>query len=723
MIEQVRLRNVKGLSLDQELTGLDLFVGVNGVGKSARLQAMAGSILGYVPGKGKLAGETMGLASGNEMTMGITLDTGFMIDRTFKRTIKRDARAGKETSSTSMDIAISPSRGESTQAQKEARIAAEVGQVSVILDFESFASMTDTEKRKFIAKLSQISSGLTREEIEKRLRADLLTLDLQINDPDQYAAIEQFITEAMGKYPEGYDVQAGLQAMLDWATAQRKTWEDERKKSQAAAQKLNEMKAQLADTDRGLSEKKTELEQIQAERRKIAADIAANEERKRQAESRAARLAELEMRIAELSRPVENAEEVKAFEAEIASATNKMRVPDFTEANRLAAEYERLQGEITGVLEERAKKQAELARYQAEIAKIDEYVRTVREFAGKPKRACVLDPAIGCPREDGFEKYFAAREKQREDLSAKAGEIETAIRDIDAKGGEIKASMVEIRTAIEKARMALEATQADNQTYQIYVRTVEEKLSAARQAGEKRQAQLSATKEEYDRLRLEPIAPYTDVSMLRASDAALAEQEAALSQEIQAKEEAARQLIQTKETMISAKAAVLKADAAKLLVEALGPKGILGLLVKEVKDDLAGEIQENLRLMGREEEFFLRTEDANGKEVFEFGWIGKNGIPVQFEDLSKGQKLLLTAAMVAAFLGRANPPVKILAIDDVDGIHPNALPAVLAGLAKLRGKVDNLLLAGAILPPTAEGWNVVQVEEGGGGQCVLEKTA
>ena len=87
-IKLIRFKNFKGSTGSQELTGVDLFVGRNGAGKTTRLQAVALSMVGYIPGKGKKAESVFRFATGDSMSAGLTMENGFSFDRTFEKSTK-----------------------------------------------------------------------------------------------------------------------------------------------------------------------------------------------------------------------------------------------------------------------------------------------------------------------------------------------------------------------------------------------------------------------------------------------------------------------------------------------------------------------------------------------------------------------------------------------------------------------------------------------------------
>ncbi len=62
-IRTLKLANFKGVTARDELSGKDLFLGANGTGKTARLQALKVGILGYDPDVGAKPAATFSLAT------------------------------------------------------------------------------------------------------------------------------------------------------------------------------------------------------------------------------------------------------------------------------------------------------------------------------------------------------------------------------------------------------------------------------------------------------------------------------------------------------------------------------------------------------------------------------------------------------------------------------------------------------------------------------------
>lgn len=160
MIQRIMGRNIKGLEIDQPLQRLNLFVGENGVGKSARADALTLALLGYVPGVAKKNGDILArYGVGDKMFVGCELD-----DRT--HLLRRYSRND---------------RGEVSQELLINRRAAKKEEFAVALsghrvfDLQAFLDLSDAKKIDWVFGLFPPSEELGR--IEEELQAKTAALN------------------------------------------------------------------------------------------------------------------------------------------------------------------------------------------------------------------------------------------------------------------------------------------------------------------------------------------------------------------------------------------------------------------------------------------------------------------------------------------------------------------------------------------------------------------
>jgi len=694
LITAITMRNFKGQMESQKLTGKDIFVGPNGKGKTTRLQAVGIALLGYVPGKGKLPAETFKLASADNMSVGLVTD-----NLTFARTFTRTEKSGKDGASNvtvSQDITLSPSRGEKKAVEKEARIAFEVGNFPVMLDFNEFLSLSDSKRRDFIYGLSAIKTdSWDRTKVEKHIRTKLLTLDLEVNNPDQYQIMSGLIVDAMKEYPEHDDIQAGLQSMIEWAKAKQTHWNDEKKNAVGAVKKLADMKNQLEETDRNIVQHKAELEQLQQQLTDSESQLARDRERKRAIDQRLVRISELGTMIETLSKS--QAEPAVNYDLMITELRGQIKEFDFKATfARFDQELQALTNQLKEAREQDRATITALAQIQAEKTVLNSTLKQIDEQSKKngSGRVCVIHPKIGCDKDFSkaatvFSQQLVVLEQREADQKAVQKEVRIRIEGLETGKNDIDAQ----RTETHKNQTTLNQV---NEETRKSIANLEKKKADEVNAAARISDQLKMYQDELTRIKSLPPEVIAPLDILEKQSEGRRAQIKELKVKLEGQEKAKITLSSLKSTMIDSKTANYNAQCIKDLAESLGAKGLQGELVKGILEPIRSDIQTNLELMGIDSEFYFSTESDTGKEVFQFGWKNSHGDERNFDALSTGQQLILLIAMLVTFLERSNPPLKVLAIDNIENLDPRNLCRALVGMNKLSSKIDNIILSGVV---------------------------
>lgn len=705
---------MKGHSTVQALSGKDIFIGPNGSGKTTRIQALGLAILGYIPGNGKTAAETFKMATGDEMTVGLKLK-GFEFDRCFKKVEKRESKSGKSSVTITESVTVSPGQGEKTDTQKKARIMAEVGNFPVALDFAELLSLSDNKRRDFIYSLSPISSDQwTKDTIMKYLSDNLLSMELEINNPEQYKVFCEVIQDTMVKYPDSYDIHSGLQSMIDWTANQKSFWESKRKDAQGAVRSISDAKNQLVETDRNIAEAKKELDDLQDQLVGYEKQLSKDTERKRINENRQNRIKELRQQIETFK-----FKEINTDTTDIYAQINKMKVmlkpvpvvgTNIVEINDKISE---IREQIDAISRSYQDMNTEKKILESKVQSLKDATSKVGGIKGR----CVIHSLITCPKDfEGFDKFVAETAAQyKEDILVK----DKALEVLRTKDSELKQNIKELEFKKEELTNSLHRTMEYNRNIENEIIALEREKDNIETAIERRDNQLNLLEGELKRLMAEPVDAAAPVDILEKQIAGVRERISTLKLLVQEKEKAKQTILLLQQSMIDNKVAEYKAVGFKAVQEALGPKGVQGELVKEILGPIQGDIHSNLIAMGFDHEPYFETESDTGKEVFQFGWINEKGHKVNFDALSTGQQTIYFAAMMMTILDRAQPKVKILAIDNLNHLDSVNLQLAIDGLGQLAGRVDNIILAGAVeCDFKADGWNVVSL-----GQKVVAKSA
>ncbi|MGG1598511.1 hypothetical protein [Paenibacillus naphthalenovorans] len=702
-IQKLTLANFKRQNVVEELTGKDIFIGPNGIGKSSRIQALGTALLGYVPGSpGKRPQDTFRVSTDEQMTVGLETDQ-FRFDRSFIRKTKTK-RDGTREITVSQEVNVSPSRGESTLKEKESRIAEEMGNFPVMLDFGEFLKMSDAERRGFFYGLAGIDGeAWTKQSVSQVLVRDLLPLDLKTNNPDRYEAQQQVINEALAEWRTGMDAESGVKAMLEWAKAKEKHWNAEKRKATGAVQKLAELKNQLEETDRNINENRAELERLQGELNQVSAEIARLNEAKKAIDRRLARLAEIKQKVEAME--ADNVPfDYASAEQQIKELLGQIVQVDASEQiDEIGKSIAAIEGEISAIETEMAEVQREAALAESKAKAMSQTVKQASERGG----ICVIASNIACPKD--FTPFIGWAKEEEQKLLHEAANHKQHLILLTDKRKECRTRIANLQKA--RDQLYAESNQANKKNDQIraQVRELEAQIEKARSAETLQRQRLADLKEERQRLEAEPADTVSGIEVLEKQLTGLQTNIAALKEKLQEQEKARTTISNMKASMIDSSTAENFYAASKYLAESLGPKGIQGEMLVNSLDPIREEVTANLTAMGFDHPFFFKTESDSGQEVFRFGWIDNKDREVDFDALSTGQQMIVLIALLVAILDRANPGCKVLAIDNIENLDKGNFQKVLKGLDVLCERLDNIILAGVIDVADIEGWTVHQL--------------
>lgn len=701
-IRTLSLNGFKGQKAVEQLTGLDIFVGPNGAGKSARLEGLAMAQLGYVPGQSRKAEDIMKSSAGDEMSVGLMLDNGFGFLRTFTRKRKLDSKTGLQSFSIKESISLTPSRGESTDTQRKARIVQEMGSFSIHLDFSEFEALSPAKKREYLyGFVSGAGDQWSKDTVRSRLIERIATEELKSNNPDSYSAALDMIEKALGVWVDGLSVEDGVLAMLEWAKEQQSYWNAKKNDAQGAVRQLAELKNQLTQTDRDIASKKQELDDLIQQLIEVEKELSKGLELKEAFESRKSRIAELEDEIARLQ-VVAGPPDTSDIDAKIDELKQQIVELDYdlsgieSEITSLQSTCETLMTELDIIRQKRTKIEAELNTLQ-----------TAKDRASSNGGLCVISKLVACPKD--FTRFLEYIDKQIEDLSALLNGAKAEEAKIVDKLNETKAAIKALQDS-RSSKLEVAAKQREiNKELETKIAGLVILKDELSKEAEKNTSRLEMVSAELERLQSTPVKPVPEMAMLEQQKEGLEKAISELKSVIEEKQKAQATLLNMKASMIDSKDAEYKFYAAKSLMQELGPNGIQGELLKSGLEPLRDVIQDNLRALDIPHEFTFKTESDRGNETFDFGWIDNSGTFVSFDTLSGGQRMLVLTALLVALLQKGDATVRIITIDEIQTLDDENRTALLNGLFKMyaEGKLDNAILAGLkVTKKQSEGWTV-----------------
>lgn len=672
-VTEIMMSGMKGQDQSQPLTGRDIILGHNGAGKTTRAQAIGISLLGHVPGGGKLPAETAKLATAAQMTVGIKTDT-FEVRRRFTK------KGGKVETS----VEVSPSKKEKTATAKEQRIEEELGRFPAMLDFGEFTNLTDTKRREFIYSLLDSEESCT-EGWEDRLAEQIkarITTDTQ-KEADNLGEVIAEIATALVDY--GANTQESLKMVHTQAKEQVSYWKKERELANSAAVKVSEQKNEMETTDRDKSKisllldkaraERLELERISAEQRAMEAINYAQHENLKQLQIRQEELAEGLMGTEEIGRS-------------IATKQTFLQKMDFTQyrqdlgVQRQACEESR--AELTAEIERR---RSHYQAQQAELTAKNKLYQTLQSMNG----TCAIDARIPCNQnftnflQDLYQELTALQVNIAETKGAGTAireqltSVEQELSATQAKLDEVNQQEIEMHRKNSRILEEIAALQDDANRHELMVHEYQE--------NQKAQQDLRTILSEQSQ------APdHNDLAEQIATKEAQIEGYVSALEKIQTAQNA---IASIQGSMKDEEEATTLHSLWKKVAEVTGPKGLQMELVADALDPLTATIQSKLDSMGVTKKFFFQTKDDAEKEVFQFGWE-VDGSRRIFNALSTGEQLLVLIALMTTIIEKVNPPLKMLVLDNTENLDEQNLMKVLWGLEVAGDKLDNIVFIGVL---------------------------
>lgn len=693
LIKALTMQNIKGQSGTQQLTGRDIIIGRNGAGKTTRMQTLGLANLGYVPGKGKTLADTFELASDETMAVGLVTDE-FEFQRVFQKTTKMD-KDGNPDTKISQTINISPSKGERTNAQREQRVRDELGDFPVMLDFQSFLAMTDSKKRDFIYSLSESDVKWDRENVAHALNHKLIRPELSA---EMMETMQEDILEVMEEYNPGSSVQDGLLAMKEHAKNQLSFWKKEKAKADGAAKKLTELKNQSEETDRDLAANEERLKELREERDKYIATTEAQKIKNERIASAKASLSIVQDELYKMNSDDSGESEKQLLERiETLKKSLEGNNVDYT------APLDSLQRAKQDAQREKEKLIEAMQADRTTVALAEQTIKTHSEIIEKINANhgfCAICPGVTCNND--FSDYINELQDMIDDayidIDDCAARITAAQKLVDGYSERIEAAQAKINDITEKHCEHAEYTRKNTAELQksmeelAKLQNVEPRIAAAREKERSLKEFLEAYEHEYR--FIDAMEKYEIDDRIRKLESTIDEQK-----------KVRNELLNIKINIVDSKIAAYHVECWKQIADEIGQGGIQGQIVKDLLNPLKTEIDRKLHEIGLDVEFFFLTENEKGREIFNFGWSdSKNTRP--FEALSQGEQLLLLVAMMTTIIEKNNPPIKVLALDNINHLDSTNLEKVIKGLNVAGTAMDNIILAGVVEPGEAEGWTV-----------------
>lgn len=671
---------------------LTLLVGPNGSGKTAVLNALRLSVLGYEPALGKrlLEVRTQLAAGPGPVETGIAYNDGFAIRRSF----------GAE-----LETKVVPPQLEKNEGQRTARIKKELGGFVLSLDIRELLDLTPEKRRAYVFGM------LPRERAE--LTQDRFRTALQYEDqpvPVQ-KAIDQLWLQAVVK---GETAVEGLATAIEHANRAALDAEETTRRKRDHLEELQKDldQAKIAAGAAGydpteIERLQAQLEEAQGELAELDAKAAAIDDTRRQQREEfdryirtTRRLEQLSTRLAASQRQLKEAQQNLASLGDpVSTEALQKKVTETTLAHGLAVAAEREQQEnVNGMRAMGSEDRVQLATLQRELqslkdaevcptcggtadleahrrklhGQIEELYELVASndqlLEAELKKLAKLRDAAGRAQDEWMEAQRAQSNEQN--VARRRNDLDSSIRRLEGEITAFKNDVEEIAKHDLPAAVPVDPSTLEPDDYPD-TDQVSDRIDALR-AAIKRQQQLAV-----DHSKPEVVRGQVDDALEAAQK----------SEQLMAQLKDLHQRLQ-----------VLRGEV------------IRGML--EPVEETAREI---LRKVDPQKTFAFQF-SREGREVLDFGFE-KEGVFRSFAASSNGESAVLIIVLLAALLNDLSPPWRALILDNVEAIDNDPrtrhLERLLSAIAAIREYFDNAILAGCMTEPESayDEWTVIDMGE------------
>ncbi len=676
----ISARNLKGLSFTLALSRMNVLIGSNFAGKTARTDAIRLLLLGYLPELGKLPRATFGLCSGRDLEVSGVFDNG---ERMSRRWYLKDDSVKSES-------VIPPS-------------LEDVGDVvSVMLNAETYFGLSDRERVNYVfAHIPNLEAGSDRASIEQGIFGELFNREDLKED-----AITEFKGEfrAAARELEDDSPQSFLDWALGWASEQEKSRKTQTVVMTKTAQGLAYLRTQdtvredeLPDVERKIREGNETVAALRDEKGRLSSDVDLMQKNRRRRQVLAA---ELEARPRLAAQRLELAKKLEALEQAPLPAQNGGEVAHFEErVGMLEHAAARLEGDVMATADLDALRMtdrdltAKIASTAQELRGVDESLernRTeLRELAGKDR--CAYCGATGVAwktlKTEEINSALAG-------LTTKRGQLSEHLERLTEHGRQVTKDLAAAKTAeglfrgksdeLRVAREALASVERTLQSQQTAARRRrDDELKAARDAVAAVDKTISSTEGKAGELAAIPTEEDGTLETRLAEVGAKITSKLEVIAELENRRRAIvgrshdlRRLAEAEKNRDKSKNAEEVAKAAAAAFRALQGRF--------VKDAFTPLLVAANRFFGE----ILKTPLA-----YNAGEIGtwRDGVWVGHKTFSGAEKRLAYVAIQAALTERA--PFRLMLLDELGTIHDSHIPAMTRAIisALIDGNLDQFV--------------------------------
>lgn len=667
-IKNVTFQNFKNKSGIQELTGLDLFTGKNGSGKSSVLQAIQLAINGAI--EDASTPKKIFAYSSNPaiMNIGIESDDGNKINRMFERKITTKRTTGEQTVKYASNITCNFSQSKK-QKEIEEDIAETFGNLPMAFDFSYFNTLSENAQKEFILQFSD--NSFSEEKAKKYLE------EKAAGNQNYLTVVDNLFT----KFAKVQNMEEKVKSMLTEAKDDLSYFKQEVEKIRLSIQKLQEEKMKNGVDVKGLIIEQKELDKLREKQIQIEKKLSVLENDEKRKNNLVAQLNNLTAALE--NNKIQDNNKIKAV---IEEKRQKLQTLN-ANSKQLAAEIKTLSDRIqkgtnviTSIQQNLEKVKDQGTTLRAEYNSFSKLFKSVQSMKG----CCCLSKSVPCNTD--FSKWLSSA---KEKLAADKKKLDTLLIQYKNEASKCDKDKAMLDSLICKREKNI----ATQQSIVRNINLLNSDIATLTKQIEQTANNENATNEKIKLIKKEISTlnngyeenSKTNKEELEKIKNRIKELKNIINEKQKIKgvvENIKLQEKQFDETTINV-------EVYKKLVQDLGPKGLLNELFKASVAPLVSQINKYLKMFGIKKNFFIQTEDGSEQQVLNFGVGG-----VQFQALSTGQQALVSLAMIVAFIQNSKCPLKILCIDKGDTLDEENFNNMIKGLSEMhkQGLLDNILV-------------------------------
>jgi predicted amino acid-binding ACT domain protein/glycine cleavage system regulatory protein len=638
----------------------------------------------------KQLSDTFQIASADVMTVNLQADSGLGFGRTIRQKETKHQN-GDMSYSYKGSASVFPDEGEKSDTAREKRIAAAMGNFSIMFDLDEFMGRSDAKKRELVFELSSPESYGWDETVVRAELTDILGHKVAL--------------DWNSKLPVAANVAQALNATHKNLTDAKAV---KRSKDSAKAEIIEIRQKMMEEATDSVAEIQKKLKELRDRKSELDAEIAKAQEIKKQHQNFRYQKAALEAARKELAN--HKPRDLARLEEDSVGATNKLINCEvqIEEAEKKIEALHRLVDE----------KSQRLASARENILRIDRRQHIRETINLIDKKGC---PLMGDKCQSDLSEYRKTLEAEWERIDSEV-RVKRAMRDaiqlehdglVEERGGKM---------------LSLKYSKKFLKEVRIEVRGKEDQLKNAQRFEAEHESELKVLRkeEEINQSARASLSAVIDVSVAEKARVGIVEQINGLEDEARKAQEVKNVMANFDKANIAALEAEEQVAELTALHEALGPKGVQAKILADVVGPLTGIVNGLLeKIPSIEDEPYsveFQLHDLNGKEVFGIYWPREAG-NVHYNTLSGGQQILFGAALMVALIMQANPPHKSMCIEAAELTAGNFYN-LLKALDLIATDIDNILVASCSDKVIAdnsmkeafpvgnpfEKWNVVHLE-------------